>query len=330
MRKALIVGLNEYKNFKELNGCVEDAAKIDNTLKYNSDGSPNFQTILVTEKDKLTKANLTLMLKELFDDNESVEIALFYFSGHGHADSLNGYLTTYDSDINDWGITMNIIENIISQSKVQNKVIILDCCYSGALGASVNEHGLSTISKVPENTTILSASRKDEVSVEQHFRGVYGGIFTTLLIESLNGASADVLGNITPASIYHYIDKGLGSWGQRPVFKTHTKKFLDLRKVSPIITFDILKKIIIYFPNCEDEYKLDPSYEPDAEKAGFSKPDPINMEIFANLQKYRNAGLIVPVGEEHMYYAAINSKSCKLTALGLQYWKLIKENKLRI
>ena len=38
--------------------------------------------------------------------------------------------------------------------------------------------------------------------------------------------------------------------------------------------------------------------------------------------------LVVPVDEDHMYYAAINSKSCRLTALGAQYWQLATENKL--
>lgn len=28
---------------------------------------------------------------------------------------------------------------------------------------------------------------------------------------------------------------------------------------------------------------------------------------------------VVPHGEEHMYYAAMNSKACRLTALGYQY-----------
>jgi len=35
-----------------------------------------------------------------------------------------------------------------------------------------------------------------------------------------------------------------------------------------------------------------------------------------------------PVGEEYMYYAAQNSKSCKLTALGYHYWRLVKEGKI--
>ncbi len=36
---------------------------------------------------------------------------------------------------------------------------------------------------------------------------------------------------------------------------------------------------------------------------------------------------IVPVGEDHMYFAAMNSKSCALTSIGKQYWRLV-HNKL--
>ncbi|MGF1573365.1 MAG: caspase family protein, partial [Sumerlaeia bacterium] len=41
-----------------------------------------------------------------------------------------------------------------------------------------------------------------------------------------------------------------------------------------------------------------------------------NVAIFKDLQKMEGVGLVVPVSEEHMYYAAMNSKSCRLTALG--------------
>jgi hypothetical protein len=47
-----------------------------------------------------------------------------------------------------------------------------------------------------------------------------------------------------------------------------------------------------------------------------------------DLQKFEGVGLVIPVGEEHMYFAAMNSKSCRLTALGFQYWRLAKEKKL--
>lgn len=53
-----------------------------------------------------------------------------------------------------------------------------------------------------------------------------------------------------------------------------------------------------------------------------------NTAVFSDLQKLEGIGLVVPVGEEHMYYAAMNSKSCELTAVGKQYWKLVKEGRI--
>ena len=48
--------------------------------------------------------------------------------------------------------------------------------------------------------------------------------------------------------------------------------------------------------------------------------------IFATLQRYVKLNLVVPVGEEHMYYAAIHHKACKLTTQGQHYWNLVKKN----
>lgn len=84
-----------------------------------------------------------------------------------------------------------------------------------------------------------------------------------------------------------------------------------------------LRKLTEYFKTAEEEYKLNPSYE--FTEASANKE---NVVIFKDLQKFESVRLVVPVNEEHMYFAAINSKSCKLTALGFQYWRLVKENKL--
>ena len=51
-------------------------------------------------------------------------------------------------------------------------------------------------------------------------------------------------------------------------------------------------------------------------------------EIFSILQKYVKLNLVVPIGEEHMYYAAIHNKACKLTVQGQHYWELVKNNKI--
>jgi hypothetical protein len=78
---------------------------------------------------------------------------------------------------------------------------------------------------------------------------------------------------------------------------------------------------------------LDPSYEDTNAKVIEHKvvepyADPNNVSVFKDLQKLESIGLVVPVGEEHMYFAAMNSKSCRLTALGYHYWRLVKEKRI--
>ena len=58
------------------------------------------------------------------------------------------------------------------------------------------------------------------------------------------------------------------------------------------------------------------------------RSDEENVKIFKVLQKLQSVGLVEPVDEEFMYFAAMNSKSCKLTAVGRQYWRLVKEERL--
>ena len=93
-----------------------------------------------------------------------------------------------------------------------------------------------------------------------------------------------------------------------------------------------MRKISKYFVNPSDEYKLDPSYEftnnPSVEH-NVVEPyaDADKVAIFKELQLFESVGLIEPVGTEHMYFAAMESKACKLTALGLHYWKLSKDRR---
>ena len=54
-------------------------------------------------------------------------------------------------------------------------------------------------------------------------------------------------------------------------------------------------------------------------------PNPKNAGKFAVLQRYNRVNLVVPVGAEHMWNAAVESKSCKLTVLGEHYRRLVQE-----
>lgn len=134
----------------------------------------------------------------------------------------------------------------------------------------------------------------------------------------------NLLGEVSPGSIYSYIDRSLGAWEQRPVFKANINSFVSLRKNAPPISILELHRITEIFKSKYDEYQLDPTYEPDKHEADIKEVNKEHEEIFSILQKYVKLNLVVPVGEDHMYYAAIHYKSCKLTAQGQHYWDLAK------
>lgn len=119
-------------------------------------------------------------------------------------------------------------------------------------------------------------------------------------------------------------------WDQRPVFKTNTDSFVSLREVDPAISLDDLRKLKKLFPTEDYEYRLDPSYEPRDEGRTDAMPpaEPRNNRVFSLLQKYNRHGLLVPVGADHMWNAAMESKSCRLTLLGNHYRRLADQGLL--
>lgn len=321
MKKALVVGINNYPQ-SPLSGCVNDSSAVAQLIRKNGDGSPNFDVLEINDIQK--KGELKTLVKELFSGEN--EIALFYFSGHGCKTNSDGFIVTPDYGVGDEGISMTEILTIVNGSKAINKIVVLDCCYSGTFGNSPLSDNITQIS---EGVTILTASLDSQSAQETGGHG----IFSNLFLEALNGGAANINGLITPGSVYAYIDQALGAWDQRPMFKTNTKGFVCLRSVNPSIELSVLRNIIKYFPSPSAEYKLDPSYEfTNSESYNVLKMEPYatesNIFVFKELQKMSNIGLIKPIGEDHMYFAAMNSKSCKLTALGYHYWQLVKKDRI--
>ena len=321
MKKALVIGIDNYP-IAPLDGCANDAQAVSCLLEKNWDGSPNFSVKLETEI--LEKEELEALIEELFTGNS--DISLLYFSGHGYLDGMGGYICTPDFKKYSAGVSMeNILRYAENNKECKNKVIIFDCCHSSAIGELQNSRQLSVVS---DGLTILTACRSNESAMEIDGHGV----FTSLLLNALKGEAANLKGEITPGSVYSYIDQALGPWEQRPVFKTNITRFVSLRHSKPQISDSVVRKIIDYFPSPTSELHLDPSFEfTNSSTIEHEIIEPYanenNIRIFKDLQKLESVGLIVPVGEEHMYFAAMKSKSCKLTDLGNYYWQLVKNKR---
>lgn len=320
-RKALVVGIDDYGGKNNLNGCVNDATSVASLLKRNVDGSLNYEVKL--EEKVRSKDQLKQMIKDLFEGD--CESALLFFSGHGFVESDGlASLVTPDMSPHTPGVSMDDILRWANNSKIKNRIIILDCCFSGFMG---NFSGDGTKAILANGVTILTASQADQPSVESSGHG----IFTALLLSALEGGAADLLGYVTPGSVYSYIDTALGTWGQRPVFKSNVSTFDIIRKVAPPIDINILRNLPNIFKN-GTSIELDPSFEKtNVEEIEHEVIEPFankeNTILFKKLQKLTSNGLVRPVDEEHMYYAAMRSKSCELTSLGKYYLKLAQEGK---
>lgn len=319
-RLALLVGVDSYTG-NPLFGCVADAVSLGSVLEKNADGHPNFTCRYLlgsrgAERSMpVTRSELARQARELFSKRDA-DIALFFFAGHGSRSERGDILVTQDAQRDDEGILMAEIVAMANKSPARERIIILDCCHSGGVDRLFSSNNLLSLE---QGVSILAACRDTEVAAELGGRG----LFTKLIQDALEGGAADVTGAVTVAGIYTYVDNLLTGWDQRPLFKANLSKLVAVHHAPPAMALEKLRKLTEYFPSEDHYFQLDPSFEPDADPA-----HPEHEAVFRDLQQMRSARLIVPDGEEHMYHAAMNSRTCSLTPSGRFYWRRIKANKL--
>jgi len=317
MKRALLVGIDEYDNLNSLYGCVNDVTALHPLISRNEDVTPNFDCQIRTSAGgRVDRLSLLADIKALLAPG--ADVALFYFAGHGEWQESDVHIATQDGESPAVGISLASILGFVKTSPVQEVLIVLDCCYAGGAGGVPQIGG--NVAALRPGLSILSASRSEQSAAETEEGR---GLFSTYLCGALESGAADLLGKVTVASVFAYLSESFGPWEQRPTFKSNVDRLHELRLCSPWVPLAELRLLPIIFPNQDTLLQLDPSYEPSDE--------PRHREheaIFATLQKYRAAKLVEPVGAEHMYFAAMQKKECKLTPLGKHYWRMAQQGRI--
>lgn len=323
-RRALLVGIDHYDHMKKLTWCVDDALAIRQVLAFHENHDSNFDCRLLlssepssdlTRQERVTFNRLRKELQELltFDD-----MVLFYFSGHGYATENGMYLVTQDGTATLPGMLLNDVLKMANDSPAREVLLIIDSCYSGALGEPDQQKDVANLYLRP-GITLLAATRAHQQAIERHGRGQ----FTNLVIGALKGGASDVRGRVSAASIYAYVEQALGPWDQRPVYKSNASQLSPLRFCTPAITDEELRRLPQFFPQPDYQYFLNPSYE-------VTRPDglPEHIAIFRIFKHYQIAHLLHPIFDEDLYFAALRSHPVELTSTGQFYWQLAKQNLL--
>jgi hypothetical protein len=315
MRRALLVGINDYGH-DSLSAPVNDARAMERLLSTDEDGTPNFDTkLLISGESYVDRPALLEAVEFLLRD--PADVALLYFSGHGTENNLDGYLVTSDASKYKEGAGLSEVLNLADEAtQIREIILIIDSCHSGSLG---NLPTVKNTASLREGLSIMTASRGNQAAMESDGSSV----FTKLVCEALDGGAADILGKVSVAGIYAYVEQALGWWGQRPLLKSHVSSLLSLRKCKEAVDVALLRRLPEWFDTPDADFPLSPRDEPTEDPR-----DADAEQIFGCLQKCNRVKLVEPVGEEHMYFAAINNKSCRLTPMGRCYWELAKRKRI--
>lgn len=333
---AYFFGIDEPQNMRPLRGCSDDAIQMAKRFSNHQWNSPRYECHVKTDKQLAGLANpvkaddLRAAIDALFNPTRRLEVALFYFAGHGAKGGTEGnkhgfYLMTSDATRPEHGVAMSDVLDAANRCvHIQERIIVLDCCHSGHMGdLSVLDEEVTWLK---EGVSVLAACRAEEIAVENT---VQGGVFTRFILEALDGGAADVLGRSTLASIYAYVDLRLSLIQQRPVFKANVSRLVSLHACQPRIEETELRHGLVEFSHAHYHYPLDHSFEPDIAPTERKSPvDADHVKVFRLFQKMRSASLLEPVGGDHLYWAAYHEKACRLNSLGQLYWHASKIGKL--
>ncbi len=326
MRRALVVGIDGY-DFGRLDGCVADAVALASVVSTHADGSPNWRTEVMCGADgepSITREALRNGLAQLFSNARDGDL-LFFFAGHGGQTLWGADLVTQDATENSLGVSMNDLITLANGSPARSVTLILDCCFSGDVGAlpglqaaAAAEPFRLTKTVLRENVTVMAASRGTETSAELDGHGA----FTRVLLDGLEGGATDHRGNITALSLYGYISNAFDDWQQRPVLKTNLTEPLVLRVGPPWLDVELLRQLPEHFTAPDARVQLTPEHEGEGRPLARTEDGTPKQQQFDYMGRLRNANLVTTDGRRDHYWVAMEGGYVYLTPLGRYFWGL--------
>lgn len=209
---ALIIANTEYTDpgLAQLTAPGKDAQDFERVLKDPDICAFDHVITLVNEPGHIVRE----AVEEFFHEKRLEDLLLLYFSGHGVRDEFGEFYlavkNTVRSRLRATGIKSGFIHDLMDRSRSKRKVLILDCCNSGAFAQGTKAGGsLGTATAFGGGfgSIILTASDSVQFAWEgdQIIGDVENSLFTHFLVEGLEGkADRDGDGHINVDELYDY------------------------------------------------------------------------------------------------------------------------------
>lgn len=197
-KSALLIGMSEYQpGLNPLPGAVRDMEAMQRVLQHPDRGGFNeIKTLANPDVQQMQEA-----IEALFSSAVKEDLTLLFFSGHGIKDDRGRLyfatpLTRKNSNgdlVKATAVPAGFVQDIMSQSRCNRQVVILDCCFSGAFaeGMTAKDDGVVDVQSQlgGEGRAVLTSSTSTQYSFEQ--QGADLSVYTRFIVEGIETGIAD-------------------------------------------------------------------------------------------------------------------------------------------
>ena len=224
---AVVIGINEYRNWPKLQYAVQDANAVRDTL-ISRMGFSAERVFALNNLDATRNNILALFHDKLGHENLKQDDRVFvFFAGHGATKKLSsgrnlGYIIPVDSNPDEMAvdaIPMTDLQDIAESLNAKHVLFVMDACYSGmglTRGAGTDKFLRDNARRIGRQ--MLTAGGADQMVADGGPNG--HSVFTWTLLQALSG-KADLNGDgvITGTELAAYIAPAVSSVSQQtPAF----------------------------------------------------------------------------------------------------------------
>lgn len=217
---ALIIGIDKYEHVSPLLHACNDAKAVAKQLVDEFDFPKANVNILLNKdatRDKIIKAFLNYADDASVDDDDRI---LVFFAGHGHT-ALGrrgevGYLVPTDGSVNDSStlIRWDDLTRNADLIPAKHMLFLMDACYGGlAVNRKTSSGRTRFLKDMLQRYTrqVLTAGKADEEVSDAGGTRPGHSIFTSHLLDGLEGAAASTEGVITGYGLMAYTYNKVGN-----------------------------------------------------------------------------------------------------------------------
>ncbi len=212
---VLLIGASQFPNDPDISAIPNVATNISLLQQLLTDpayiGIPaeNIEVSLNEER-----RDIEIKLQQVIDRTRHKKFTLLvYYSGHGilSAADYKLYLTSYKTSYSTLridGINIDHFKNYIHDSKAGRKIVILDCCHSGAIIGAMNDRTSSLLAELKgfEGTYVMTSAAADTPSLFPVDNAQLPTYFTGKLVETVQNGLDIEQEYCTLRDIFNQID----------------------------------------------------------------------------------------------------------------------------